>query len=458
MEKKELPKGWAKANISQVVSKKGLVSDGDWVESKDQDPDGVVRLIQLADIGDGFFRNRSDRYMNTEVAKKLNCTYLHEGDVLVARMPDPLGRACIFPNINQQAVTVVDICLIRVDSFSAISNKLLMYLINSHCFRNVIAENASGTTRKRITRKKLEKITFNLPPLAEQKEIVRIIESHLQLVDQIKSRLDALPKILEQFRQSVLASAVSGKLTAEWQREKRGNIEVKLEEIISHIRYGTSKKCTDLASGVPVLRIPNIKHGKINLQDLKYAEFSKTELESFSLEVGDILLIRSNGSLDLVGQIGIVDEKSLGCLFAGYLIRIRIDSVKALSSYVGLCLQSPKLRNTIENTARSTSGVNNINSQEVQNLSIPLPIIEEQKEIVKRVENLFALADQIESKIKNAQDRVNLLTQSILAKAFRGEFTAKWREENPDLISGENSAEALLKRIEEAKKAAKKKK
>lgn len=74
-----------------------------------------------------------------------------------------------------------------------------------------------------------------------------------------------------------------------------------------------------------------------------------------------------------------------------------------------------------------------------------------------RVESLFALADQIESKIKNAQERVNLLTQSILAKAFRGELTAKWREENQDLISGENSAEALLKRIEAEKKTNKKK-
>jgi type I restriction enzyme S subunit len=80
-------------------------------------------------------------------------------------------------------------------------------------------------------------------------------------------------------------------------------------------------------------------------------------------------------------------------------------------------------------------------------MHIALPHIEEQTEIVRRVEQLFAYADQIEQRVKDAQARVNYLTQSILAKAFRGELTADWRAQNPELISGENSAAALLERI-----------
>ena len=97
--------------------------------------------------------------------------------------------------------------------------------------------------------------------------------------------------------------------------------------------------------------------------------------------------------------------------------------------------------------ARSTSGVNNINSKELAALPFLRPSLQEQTEIVARVEQLFALADQIEQRVKDAQSRVNHLTQAILAKAFRGELTADWRAQNPDLISGENSAEALLARI-----------
>jgi type I restriction enzyme S subunit len=90
--------------------------------------------------------------------------------------------------------------------------------------------------------------------------------------------------------------------------------------------------------------------------------------------------------------------------------------------------------------AKLTQGALNV-------LPIGLPPEHEQTEIVRRVEQLFAFADQIEQQVKNAQSRVNNLTQSILAKAFRGELTADWRAANPDLITGENSAQALLAKI-----------
>lgn len=84
---------------------------------------------------------------------------------------------------------------------------------------------------------------------------------------------------------------------------------------------------------------------------------------------------------------------------------------------------------------------------DIKSYPIPLPPLQEQHEIVRRVELLFAYADTIEKQVNSALTRVNSLTQSILAKAFRGELTAQWRAENPDLISGENSAAALLEKL-----------
>jgi type I restriction enzyme S subunit len=89
----------------------------------------------------------------------------------------------------------------------------------------------------------------------------------------------------------------------------------------------------------------------------------------------------------------------------------------------------------------------NINAKTIRAIELRLPCLEEQSEIFRRVEQLFTFADQIEQRVKDAQSRVNHLTQSILAKAFRGELTAEWREQNPDLISGENSAQTLLECI-----------
>jgi type I restriction enzyme S subunit len=94
---KVLPQGWKWEKIINLIGNDGLYADGDWIESKDQDINGEIRLIQLADIGDGVFLDKSDRYINKETAKRLRCTFLKKGDILVARMPDPLGRCCVFP-------------------------------------------------------------------------------------------------------------------------------------------------------------------------------------------------------------------------------------------------------------------------------------------------------------------------------------------------------------------------
>src|SRR5262245_42265304 len=109
----ELPEGWCITTLQSLIGPDGVFTDGDWVESKDQDPDGDVRLIQLADVGDGAYRNRSTRFLTSAKAKELACTFLKKGDILVARMPDPLGRACIFPGDIKAAVTVVDVCIVR---------------------------------------------------------------------------------------------------------------------------------------------------------------------------------------------------------------------------------------------------------------------------------------------------------------------------------------------------------
>lgn len=99
------------------------------------------------------------------------------------------------------------------------------------------------------------------------------------------------------------------------------------------------------------------------------------------------------------------------------------------------------------NCVKTTSGQKGISGKDIKSQVVLLPPVKEQAEIVRRVEQLFAYADTIEKQVNNALARVNNLTQSILAKAFRGELTAQWRAENPDLISGENSAAALLEKI-----------
>lgn len=487
MGKTNLPTTWATSPIVAAISFDGLISDGDWVESKDQDQAGLVRLIQLADIGDGEFKNKSDRFMTKESAAALNCTYLQEGDVLVARMPDPLGRACIFPDVGQPCVTVVDVCLIRTGDKSGISNKLLTYWINSPDLRDEIAANASGTTRKRITRKKLELFDIPIPPLAEQKVIADKLDTLLAQVDNTKARLERIPEILKSFRQSVLAAAVSGKLTEEWRTKfsykiciqnvldfkhsliERGIVKSSKQDIplpfdeelseipdawvwsrlisvCSLITDGKHGNCKDESnSGFYFLSAKDVSNKKLvyeNARQINQIEFKEVHQRT-NLEPGDICIVNTGAT---VGKYAIAgdNEHTRNTTFQKSVAVVKVIKEYANNKFVAYYFEDATLRLV---KASSGSAVNNLLLGTMKQLPIPLPPIEEQSEIVRRVEELFAFADRIEQAAQAAQSRVNHLTQSILAKAFRGELTAEWRAANPDLIRGDNSAEALLAKI-----------
>ncbi len=198
-----LPHGWAHATIGELVASEGVFTDGDWVESKDQDPQGNVRLIQLADVGDGVYLDKSCRFLTRAKAAELQCTFLEPGDVLIARMPDPLGRACLFPGDSKKSVTVVDVCIVRSGSLGA-NHRWLMCAVNSPEFRGRVAALQSGSTRKRISRGNLATIRLPVPPLGEQRRIVAEIEKQFTRLDAAVAALKRLQTNLKRYRASVL--------------------------------------------------------------------------------------------------------------------------------------------------------------------------------------------------------------------------------------------------------------
>ena len=182
--------------IANVLFDAEVFTDGDWVETKDQDPDGDVRLTQLADVGDGKWINKSARFLTSAKARKLRCTYLRSGDLLVARMPDPLGRCCVFPGDPMPCVTVVDVCVIRPNRHK-VDNRYLMHVINAPHGRRGIARHITGTTRQRVSRRNLGKVKIPLPPLDEQKRIAGILDAADALRAKRREALAQLDTLLQ---------------------------------------------------------------------------------------------------------------------------------------------------------------------------------------------------------------------------------------------------------------------
>lgn len=450
----ELPVGWATATLEEVSGVGGLVSDGDWIESRDQDPGGTIRLIQLMDVGDGRFIDRSKRFLNEETAERLRCTRLRAGDLLIARMPDPLGRACVFPGVGQEAVTAVDVLIWRA-GIDAVFPEWLKYTINSPDVRDELALKAGGTTRQRVAGGVLKKLELPVPPLAEQRRIVAKLDALTARTARARADLDRIIALAARYKQAVLAKAFSGELTAEW-RAANAVVEASwrrsdVGSLTTDVRYGTATKCAFSPSETPVLRIPNIAKGRIDTTDLKHASFDERERAKLALKAGDVLVIRSNGSLSLVGRAAVATEEVAGFLYAGYLIRLRLDMERVSPEFLQLAFEEPSIRAVIEGFAKSTSGVNNINSEQLKSLMVPLPSLVEQAEIVRRVGIAFAEIDRLTTEAAAAQRLTDRLDQAVLAKAFRGELVRQDPADEPasvllDRIRAERAAASKTKR------------
>jgi type I restriction enzyme, S subunit len=298
----------------------------------------------------------------------------------------------------------------------------------------------------------VRRLAVPVPPLAEQKRIVARVDQLMALIDDLeakqtrkrevssrftKASLEALTtaagpeefeaawkRVVENFptvidnaekvglvRGALIDLAVSGALTGArpgaWASQS-------LAQVATETRYGTSKKCDRDTSLTPVLRIPNVVGGALDLSDLKYAAFNDAELEDLSLAEGDLLVVRSNGSKDLVGRASVVDARASGFAYAGYLVRIRVNREMVEPAWIQLALRGTRLRTQIESPIRTTTGVHNINTTEILGLSLPIPSLEEQRGALARIRSLMRLCDDLEAKLRRAEDRASKLVEAVV--------------------------------------------
>ncbi|MCX7512572.1 restriction endonuclease subunit S [Frateuria hangzhouensis] len=448
----ELSDTWAEVTIGEINAYKSETLD----PSKNQQ-----RTYELYSVP--IFPTRKPELL---AGKEIGSTKqrVEPEDVLLCKINPRINRVWIVgERAEHEQIASSEWIAIRQPLLDA---NFIRYQLSEASFRDRLCAEVSGVggSLTRAQPKKVEGYTIRIAPVAEQKRIAQKLDALLAQVDTLKARIDAIPALLKRFRQSVLASAVSGMFP--FPRKDGGDPittrEAKLalgDELISiptswtiaslgqvinplrKLCYGVVQPgAADVEQGVEMVRVCDIDDGQIAWQNLrKISRTVDSEYRRSRVMTGDVVL-------SIVGSIGraAIVRSAREVNIARAVARISPETSKASAEWIFYWLSCPSVQwwliSSSKEVARKT-----LNLKELSELPVPLPPLSEQTEIVRRVEQLFAFADQLEAKVAAARQRIDMLTQSILVKAFRGELVPHDPNDEP--------ASVLLERIR-AKRAA----
>lgn len=318
-----------------------------------------------------------------------------EGDILFPRITPCTenGKNALISEINTKTGIGSTEFIVLSPNKERIIPWYLYYLTKSHPIRDYAISRMRGSTgRQRVPysvfRKELDII---LPPLSEQRKIASVlynVDCAIQKTEEIIEQTKRVKKgiIQDLFTYGIrkhrkLSETSFGKIPDDWTL-------VNFEEIIEDIRYGTDSKSSKDRSGYPTLRIPNVVKGRLMLGDLKYTDLDEKRAEKLALKNGDILLVRTNGNPNYVGRTTVFNERSVEekYIFASYLIRIRLKKTDLLPKFVSEFLNSKKGRKEMIGWIRTSAGNYNLGISAINNFKIPLPNVEEQREIISKID------------------------------------------------------------------------
>jgi type I restriction enzyme S subunit len=354
----------------------------------------------------------------------------------------------------------------------------MAHFFNSPIYWNQITEFSSGIGQPNVNGTKLKALNIPLAPLAEQKRIVEKLDSLLAQVETIQQRLNNLPNIIKRFRQSVLAAAVSGKLTEQWRGDsdyQATNIGFEIPaswnlfeiqnigEVKGGKRLPKGEELVPEDTGYRYVRAGQLKNGTIVNGDMArnsqmyLKAHVQEQIKRYIVNEGDAYITIVGAS---IGDAGVVPANYDGANLTENAAKICEFSRPMNSDFIGFWLRSQLIQQLIRLEIKS-GAQGKLALKRIKTLPIPNISIQEQTEIVRLVEQHFALADTLEKNLKNAKQRVDNLTQSILAKAFRGELVPQDPNDEPaeQLLARIKTARAEAELLEKAaKKAAKAKK
>ena len=446
------PDGWSRVPLGSVAK----IINGFPFKSSGFGDVGYP-VIRIRDVNRGYTTTRFD-------GDAPNGFWVEAGDLIVGMDGD--FQTAFWR--SDRALLNQRVCKIVPDG-AQIDHRYLAYILPGYL--ELINANTPSVTVKHLSSRTLASIPLPLPPLEQQKRIADRIDELFAEVDNGEAALAQARHDLATWRKSLFKAAVTGELTADWRavnlpketgadllegiladrrarwdgkaknRGKRYPLPVTpdvdalpslpvgwcwatMDQLSWASGYGTSEKCSAEHAGTPILRIPNVRRGIISLADLKYTAAPLALNDSRELSIGDLLIVRTNGSDDLIGRAALVltpPPKTM--YFASYLIRLRLLGTVDVLHWVALLIDSPIFRASVLQSIASSAGQYNLSLSKIETFAVPVPPLDEIRAVISRLHAAQADAADGAQSLDAASLTSATLRQSILAAAFRGDLT-----------------------------------
>ena len=382
-----------------------VFTDGDWIESRDQSDSGI-RLIQTGNIGKGIYLEKESRakYISENTFNKFKCKEVFSGDILVSRLPEPIGRACIIPKKEERMITAVDCTICRPDE-TLISKEYLCYFMQSNTYYTRLLGNVTGTTRKRISRKNLGNIELDVPAKDEQMLIVERLDSLTKVIALRIKELNLLDNLIKARFVEMFGNPVLNDKS--WEQKSLG-------EITSKIGSGATPKGGKEAyqeDGISLIRSMNVHNGEFEYKDLAHiSDEQATKLDNVTLEENDVLLNITGAS---VARSCVVPSEILPARVNQHVCIIRCKKY-IIPEFLNKLLIDDNYQSLLWNIASAGATREAITKQQVENLQIILPPVELQYEFMDFVHQI----NKSKVAVQKALDESQLLFDSLMQEYF----------------------------------------
>ncbi len=399
--------GWRSARLDSLCE---LFTDGDWIESKNQSQSGI-RLVQTGNVGDGVFKDRAEkaRYISEATFKRLRCTELSEGDCLISRLPDPVGRSCLLPSLSERAITAVDCTIARFDR-SKIEPVFFNYYSRSRDYFDGVARLTSGATRQRISRKNLGQLEVPLPPIEEQRRIVAVLDEAFAAIATATANAEKNLANARELFEAVLDHSMDG-ASRGWERRSLGSLGKTVT--------GNTPKTGDAGNFGDF--VPFIKPGDFNPDGtLDYENEGLSEVGASSsrhIANGAALMVCIGAT---IGKSGYAERD----ITANQQINALLPANGVSGKFVYYQFLTAGFQKAVlRQSGQATLPI--ISKSKWNDLPVWLPSLAEQLRIVDELDRLLVERLQLEELAIRKVETLSDLKQSLLHRAFSGELTER---------------------------------